>query len=222
MQRIPRIAPPGFIGTLPWLCCLGIVIAGVAASGQEPRQDVSGAETAQQAVDEEGDEDAVEEKLHSVELADGRLVLQAPARWESQEPSVRIIEVELTVPAKDEKGDPGRLTIMRAGGTVEANIDRWLGQFTQPDVKDSRDAAKVEEKEIDGLAVHLVDISGTYLDRRGPAAPAQERADYRMLAAIIETDAAGNYFLKLVGPRTTMAENEKSFARMVEELQWGE
>ena len=40
--------------------------------------------------------------------------------------------------------------------------------------------------------------------------------------AIIETDRAGNYFLKFVGPGATVAENEKAFARMVEELQWGE
>ena len=66
-----------------------------------------------------------------------------------------------------EGSDAGRLTIMQAGGSIEANVDRWIGQFKQPDGKPSREAAKIEKKEYDGLAVHLVDLSGTFAERRG-------------------------------------------------------
>jgi hypothetical protein len=40
-----------------------------------------------------------------------------------------------------------------------------------------------------------------------------------MLAAIIETGGAGNYFLKFYGPEKTVAANEKAFLEMVKGLQ---
>ena len=52
-----------------------------------------------------------------------------------------------------------------------------------------------------GEEVHLVDLSGTFKDQRGPMAPAVERPKYRMLAAIIAAEPAGNYFIKFYGPR---------------------
>lgn len=213
MRRITIGQPPLAI-TLP-LAALSLVIATAGTLAQEHPQ----RSEEQSAAAEDSEEE--QEKLQSLELADGRLVLQAPARWEKQPPRVRIIEAELSVPPKeDEQADPGRLTIMRAGGSVEANIERWYGQFVQPDGKSSKEAAKVEAKEFSDLNVHLVDLSGTYLDRRGPFAPAQKRENYRMLAAIIETDGAGNYFIKFVGPQETVKDNEKAFAQMVETLQW--
>jgi hypothetical protein len=119
---------------------------------------------------------------------------------------------------------PGRLTIMQAGGSVEANIDRWMAQFQQPDGKPSRDAAKIEEKEYDGLPVHLVDVAGTFVDRRGgpfnPNAQTVELENYRMLAAIIETKGGGNYFVKFTGPAETVEQNSAAFQRAIEMLQW--
>lgn len=198
--------------------CLAYGLAASTATAQE-----GGREEPPAANDDADKESEQDEKLQSLKLAEGRLVLQIPARWEKQQPSVRIIEVELKVPAKDkEAADPGRLTIMQAGGSVEANIDRWYGQFRQPDGKSSKEAAKVEEKEVDDLKVHVVDVSGTFIDRPGPFAPATEREGYRMLAAIIQTDGAGNYFIKLTGPADTIKQNEKAFTRMIEELEWTE
>jgi hypothetical protein len=107
---------------------------------------------------------------------------------------------------------------MGAGGGVEANVERWYGQFTQPDGGSTRERAKVTKKKLAGHDVHLVDISGTYRDQRGPMAPAVERPNYRMLAAIVETDTLGTYYIKLYGPKQTIADNEKAFAAMIEGL----
>ena len=77
--------------------------------------------------------------------------------------------------------------------------------------------------EIAGHEVRLVDVSGTYNDRRGPFAPAVKRPDYRMLAAIVsigkkEGAPASNYFIKFYGPKKTVAANEKAFTAMIESL----
>jgi len=39
-----------------------------------------------------------------------------------------------------------------------------------------------------------------------------------MLAAIIQTEANGNYFVKFYGPKATIDKNEKYFKKMLESL----
>src|SRR5687768_13449833 len=78
-----------------------------------------------------------------ISLGEGKLLLKAPEKWVRREPKVRIIEHEFAVEGK--KGqDVGRVTVMGAGGTIEANIERWITQFSQPDGSRSKDKAKVE------------------------------------------------------------------------------
>ena len=149
----------------------------------------------------------------------GAYQLKAPATWVAKPPRTRIVEHEFAVPAA--KGDEleGRVTVMGAGGSVEANIDRWVQQFTQPDGGSTKDRAKIKKLTAAGQDVTLVDLSGTYLDRPGPQAPGVERENYRMLAAIVQTKQAGNYFIKFYGPQRTVTENEAGFQQMIESLQ---
>jgi hypothetical protein len=148
----------------------------------------------------------------------GKFEMRAPEGWMRQQPRTSIVEYEFAVPkAKDDAAD-GRMTIMRAGGGVEANIDRWYTQFTQPDGGSTRDRGKVKKITVAGEEVHLVDLSGTYKDQRGPMAPAVERPDYRMLGAILATKNAGTFYIKLYGPKKTIADNEGAFVKMIEGL----
>ena len=55
-----------------------------------------------------------------------------------------------------------------SGGTVDANIDRWIGQMQQPDGSASKDKARRETLTINGLKVTTVDVAGTVC--RGGAA----------------------------------------------------
>ena len=69
-----------------------------------------------------------------------------------------------------------------------------------------------------GQEVHLVDLTGTFSDRRGPFAPATKREYYRMLGAIIPTEKYGQLFLKFYGPKDLVKENEKAFGKMIDGL----
>ncbi|HEY2840773.1 MAG TPA: hypothetical protein VGJ26_16570 [Pirellulales bacterium] len=144
--------------------------------------------------------------------------MTAPEGWVAKQPRTKIVEHEFAVPAV--KGDEldGRVTVMGAGGSVEANIERWHKQFTQPDGSNTKDKAKLEKKKIAGQDVTIVDISGTYMDSPGPQAPGVERKDYRMLAAIVQTKS-GNAFIKFYGPQKTVTENASAFNKMLESLQ---
>jgi hypothetical protein len=95
------------------------------------------------------------------------------------------------------------------GGDVQSNINRWLGQF--------ENAGKPEQssKDVNGLHVTLVSVSGTYLAPGGPMMQSQgKKADYRLLGAIIEAPE-GAVFFKLTGPLKTVGSAEKEFDSLV-------
>ena len=58
------------------------------------------------------------------------------------------------------------------GGTVEANIERWVGQMQQPDGRPSSAVAKRQSRTVNGLKVTLVDVPGTYVAEMTPGASA--------------------------------------------------
>jgi hypothetical protein len=90
------------------------------------------------------------------------------------------------------------------GGSVEANMTRWSGQFT---VNGKPAAAKTGKKTIHGLNVSTMDVTGTYAGMSGGAmTPDAPKADTRMLAAIVE-GPGGNIFVKFTGPAKTIAAN---------------
>jgi len=151
----------------------------------------------------------------TIAIGEGKLELTVPAGWTKKQPTSRIVEAELAVPPAAGDETPGRLTAMGAGGTVQANIDRWVGQFV------GEPKPKLEKLTVSGCEVQLVDLAGTYKDTPGgPFAGGKttNRENYRMLGAIIQTKDAGNYFLKLYGPKATIDQAEKGFQELVKSL----
>jgi hypothetical protein len=144
----------------------------------------------------------------------GKYKITAPAAWKQQQPKSGIVQHEFSSPAVEGDKADGRMTVMAAGGSVDANVERWYGQFTQPDGSSTKERAKTEKRTIAGREVHLVDITGTY---REQFAGNTELPNYRMLAAIVVTPEA-NFFIKYYGPRKTITANEKPFKEMIESL----
>ncbi len=104
------------------------------------------------------------------------------------------------------------------GGSVEANLDRWIGQFLQADGKPSKAAAKIAKRTIHGWPVTTVDVSGAYTGMGGPAAqPGPAMPAYRMLGAIVE-GPQGSIFIKFTGPAKTVAANQPAFDKMLASL----
>ena len=163
---------------------------------------------------------AVAEDTRAFAIADGGFSLEAPAGWKRVQPKSGIVETEFAIPSEDDAA-AGRMTVMGAGGSVQANVERWYGQFSQPDGSDTKTKAATKTLNLAGCTVTLVDVSGTYKDMPGgPFAGGQtiERPDYRMLAAIVETPDKGSYFLKFYGPGATVAKHADGFRKMVEGL----
>ena len=156
-------------------------------------------------------------------IADGGASLEAPATWKRVQPKSGMVETEFAIPSEGKAADggplpPGRMTVMGAGGSVEANIERWCGQFSQPDGGSTKDKSSTKTLKVAGRDVTLVDIVGTYKDSPGgPFAGGQaiDRPEDRMLAAIVE-GPDGNYFLKFYGPAATVEKHADGFRKMIE------
>lgn len=154
-------------------------------------------------------------------VAQGNIQFTSSGTWEVVQPRSRMLEKELKIARIGKDAQDGRLTIMGAGGSIEANILRWQGQFKQPDGSSTAAKTKTEKKMIADQTVNLVDITGTFIDAPGgpfSGKPKVEREGYRMLSAIIQTEANGNYFVKLYGPKATIDKNEEHFKSMINSL----
>jgi len=99
------------------------------------------------------------------------------------------------------------------GGSVEANLERWKGQFQGPNGKVAD--AQVQKRTIHGLAVTTISAAGEYSGMGGPmAANASGQPGYRMLGAIVQ-GPAGNVFLKFTGPDKTVLANQPKFEQLL-------
>jgi hypothetical protein len=171
-----------------WFTCV-VCIAGCGASSEkttEHANPASGSSTSAAAT-EEPNQAAIEQSLLAEQtdgkLALDRLVFAVPEGWQRKPASSGFVLAEFALPKAEGDEADGRLTVSVAGGSIEANIDRWREQFGN-----NPERAEEGRKEIGGLSVTIVDFSGEFNDQRGPFAPATRRSGYRMLAAIIPVD----------------------------------
>jgi hypothetical protein len=98
------------------------------------------------------------------------------------------------------------------GGTIDANVERWKGQVLGADGKPA--AAKVDKKTVRGVAITMVDASGTYTGMGGPMMAGKPVPGYRLIGAIAE-GPGGNVFFKLTGPAKTIAAQQKNFEQLL-------
>jgi len=158
-------------------------------------------------------------------LADGRLgmgpfSLAPPAGWTTKPTTSNMRVANFVLPAQP--GAEAELIIYYFGesgaGSVEDNLDRWLGQFQQPDGKSSRDAAKIEKTKFGGQDATYVSVTGRYVAQAMPGATqAVDKTDQALLGAIVSSPS-GPYYFKLVGAKKTLDANAKAFRAMLDSL----
>lgn len=150
----------------------------------------------------------------------GGIKWTAPASWKSQgDRPMRA--ATYTVPAAQGDSEAGEMAVFYfgpgQGGGVQANIQRWIGQFKQPDGSPSASKAKRDKRTINGLAVTTIDLSGIYTGSAGPMAPPVDKPGYRLLGAIVE-GPQGAVFFKLTGPAKTVAASEAGFEALLKSV----
>src|SRR5262249_21146819 len=91
------------------------------------------------------------------------------------------------VPRAPGDGKDAELSIMQAGGSVEANAERWIGQFDSL----SQKSAKRSTRKVGPLEVTIVEVQGTYSGGMGAQA---SRTGGRLPAATAPTSNMPCFF----------------------------
>ena len=105
-----------------------------------------------------------------------------------------------------------------SGGSREANLERWAGQFEQPDGGDSMIEMQQSTREVAGMQVVDTDLSGTYVAETSPGSGERvNKEGWRMLASIVE-HSDGPWYVKLVGPEKSVAKWQASYRDFVSSM----
>lgn len=133
----------------------------------------------------------------------GRLNINVPPGWIQESPtsSMRIAQYRLPGDAAG-SGDAEMAVFDRIGGTARQNIDRWIGQFTQPDGRPSNELAEMSQLTAGIVRVDRVHVQGTY-SAGLMAGSAAQQPDYSLIGYIVNLPE-GPYYFKAVGPTATM------------------
>ena len=144
-----------------------------------------------------------------------------PAEWTEERAAspMRVAQFRLPrVPGDPEDGELVVFYFGGSGGTIEANLQRWIGQMEQPDGRSSFEVASTTAFDANGLDVTLLDVPGTYVAAIRPGAAERfDKPDFRLLAAVVETPA-GPWFFKLTGPARTIARWDAPFGAFLREV----
>jgi hypothetical protein len=153
----------------------------------------------------------------------GDLKYKVPDGWVIEHPTSNMRVGQYALPKAAGDGEDGSMVLYyfgNQGGTVQANIDRWIEQMEQPDKSSSKDKAKAETLTVNGMKVTMVDVSGTYIAQMSPGSEARHNnPNYRLRAAVVETPK-GNYFAKLIGPAKTIGRWNESFVDYVKSFEF--
>jgi len=152
-------------------------------------------------------------KTQPVDL--GVVTLQADTGWQTATPTSMMRKAQFTLPRAAGDSEDAELVVFYfgadQGGSVEANLNRWYTQFSQPDGGSSAEKAKVTREVVDEMNLTTVDLSGTYVAPLTPGSEEQyDKPNFRMIAAVLKT-SQGPYFFKLVGPEQTVTQWAQSF-----------
>ena len=151
----------------------------------------------------------------------GTLKYVIPEGWKAVTGRSPMRLAEFVLPRIDGDGEDGALVLYYfkgQGGSVQANLSRWMSQMVQPDDRPSRDVSTTRTLIANGLNLTVLEMTGTYVAAVRPGATERYyKPDFKMVAAIVETPA-GPYFMKLTGPRKTIerwSSEVQSFLRSV-------
>lgn len=134
-----------------------------------------------------------------------------PADWDARPPSSSMRVAEWGLPGAAECA----LFTFPGGGSVDANFERWLGQFTQPDGRSSTDVARRMSMDVRGFEVQFLQVTGTFHASNAMMnGPGETLPDHALIGAVFPTQPAP-YFLKCTGPRGAIADQAEVLTEFI-------
>jgi hypothetical protein len=159
--------------------------------------------------DESAPGDSTATKSETKEVTIGGFKFTVPADWEQQPPKSTVLLGEFSIPGD---AGPARLTLSSATGGVEANLERWRGQFrpgpTDPEPRETSIT-------FSGKEGTLLELTGTYTDMFSGGSPSR---GWKMLGVAVPFGDT-NFFVKMTGPASTATARKDEFIKFVESAQ---
>lgn len=146
-------------------------------------------------------------------------VTTAPAGWQTRAPSSSMRLAEFTTPG-GAGAAAGEVVVYffgaGQGGSVDANIERWKGQFT--DASGAHPEPTVTKLTGTAFPSTVVHLRGNYSRAVGMGGgPENAKPDQILLAAVIETPK-GNLYVQLYGPAASVAPQKDAFLGFIKQL----
>jgi hypothetical protein len=137
-----------------------------------------------------------------------------PPAFKRVPPSNPMRKAAFVVPRVNGDPEDGEITVFYfgpgQGGSIDANVDRWVSQFGAVKPGDVKRA----DREANGLRQHTVELeSGSFTGMGG----GQPKPNYGLVGAIVETPS-GSYFFKMTGPQKTIAKAKAEFYKLLDSI----
>ncbi len=144
-------------------------------------------------------------------LSDERLLWKDPSEWKRRPPSnMRYASYEVPAAKGDKLG--GELNVFILTGDVEANIQRWVDEFSGFDLK----TIVRSRRSVNGLPQAIVEIPKGHFN--GGMGDTEASPNYGLLGAIISAPVGNAYFFKLTAPSNTVKAARKPFYELLDSI----
>lgn len=147
------------------------------------------------------------------------LEANAPAAWTIVPPETakRLAQFKITTPGQ---GMTAQVVVFYfgqgEGGTAEANIERWRGQFVV-DPETSPIIPVIDRFQSNGMTVTTAELRGAYARGIGVGPVGTPKPDQILLAAIVESPR-GNLIVQLHGAATAVNAQREAFLAFVRSI----
>jgi len=148
----------------------------------------------------------------------GEVAFKVPDGWTAQAPKSAMRRAQLSATGS---AGPAELIVYFFGpqgaGTTQENIDRWVGQFSNPDGSPVSSSKQTKSKAA-GVDVTRLEVAGQYSGGMSPTGQQQAaQANQRLIAAVVNTPG-GPYYFKFLGPDATVVEQGAAFDELISSL----
>jgi hypothetical protein len=142
------------------------------------------------------------------------LASQIPAGWTPTPLSSTMRVAQFGLPAAA-GAEPGEVAVyffpVGQGGTQEANIERWVSQFTGADGKPVKPTTSKSKS--GDMEVTVVELQGTYARGVGMGPSGDAKADQTLMVAMTEAPV-GRITMQMYGPNKTVAAQRDNFIKL--------
>jgi hypothetical protein len=135
----------------------------------------------------------------------------APPRWQKVPNPSTMRLATYRVPHEPGDDEDPELSVSQAGGAIDANAARWVGQFDP----EGKKTAKQTVRKVGDLEITIVEVEGTFSGAMG-----RERGDepgWALLGAIVATPGMPHFF-KLTGPAKSVKAARVEFDSLIASL----